>query len=91
MHNIRGDGALTGRMRNSSTANASNVTTKERNTSLLKDIVALLRLPESLVDLRYSTLESRELDHGVGDLAAPEREQSLVEAKDIVVSIPVVQ
>lgn len=66
-------------MRDDSTSNTRDVTTQERDTSLLETIVRFLRLAEGFVDLRYSRLESRELDHGVGDLARPQRVQTLVQ------------
>jgi hypothetical protein len=46
---------------------------------LLQSVVGLLGLAELLVDLADRALESRELDHGVGDLARPQRVQAFVQ------------
>jgi hypothetical protein len=66
------------RVRNHRAANTSDITSEERNTSLLQRVVSLLGLSKLLVNLRNSTLKRRELDHRVRDLARPERVQALV-------------
>jgi hypothetical protein len=67
------------RVRNSRASNTSDVTSEERDTSLLQRVVRLLGLAELLVDLAHRTLERRKLDHGVRDLARPQRVQALVQ------------
>ena len=69
-------------MRDDSTANTRNVTTQERDTSLLKAVERVLRLAEEFVDLRHGRFKGCELDHGVGDLARPQRVQTLVQSTD---------
>jgi hypothetical protein len=66
-------------VRDGRTADTGNVTSQERDTGLLESVVCLFGLAELLVDLPHGALESRKLDHGVGDLARPERVQALVQ------------
>ena len=68
-----------GRVRNHRAANTGDVAAEEGHAGLLQGVVGLLGLAELRVDLGDGALEGRELDHGVGDLARPERVQALVQ------------
>lgn len=68
-----------GRVRDHRAANTGDVAAEERHAGLLQRVVGLFGLAELRVDLRDGALEGRELDHGVGDLAGPERVQALVQ------------
>lgn len=68
-----------GRVRDDGAADTGDVATQERHTGLLQSVVRFLGLAELRVDLRDGALESRELDHGVRNLAGPERVEALVQ------------
>lgn len=67
-------------MRHNRTPNTRNVTTQERNSSLLEAVQLFLRLANELVNLRHRLLECRKLDHCVRNLACPQRVQALVQS-----------
>ena len=64
------------------TPNTRNVTTQETHPSLLQRVVGLFRLPQRSVDIIDRRFKGCEFHHRVGDLAAPERVQTLVESSD---------
>lgn len=70
------------RMRDDGTGDTGDVAAQETHAGLLQLVVALLGLAQLLVDEVDGLLEGREFTHGVGDLAAPERGDALVEAGD---------
>lgn len=59
-----------------------NVTTQETHPSLLQRVVGLFRLPQRSGDIIDRGFKGCEFHHRVGDLAAPERVQTLVESSD---------
>lgn len=67
-------------MGDNSTEDTGNVTTEERDTSLGKEGVVLLGVGEVRVDQLDGSLESGELNHGVGNLSGPQGGKTLVEA-----------
>lgn len=73
-----------GRVRDDGAANTGNVAAEEGDAGLLDGRVALLGLAELLVDGGDGALKGRKLDHCVGDLAAPERDQAVVEAAEAI-------
>ena len=66
------------RVRNNCTADPRDVAAQKGDSRLLQRVVGFLGLAEVGVDLRDSGLECREFDHGIRDLARPERVQTLV-------------
>lgn len=71
-----------GRVAHNRTANAGNVPGQKTDPRLLQLRVRLLRLAKRVIDVRHRRLERGELDHRVGDLAAPERHDPLVQTPD---------
>lgn len=67
-------------MTDDSTEDTSNVTTSKANPRLLHPTALLLRLAGHPIKLFDRLFERRKLGHGVGDLARPQRIQSLVQA-----------
>ena len=74
-HDVRG-------VRDDSTGDAGNIPAQETDAGLLQLVVALLGFAQLLVDEVDSLLEGRELTHRVWDLAAPQRRDTLVQARD---------
>jgi len=70
-HDVRG-------MRDDSTSDTSDITTKERHSGLLQAVVCGFGLSERGVDFVDCCLEGGEFAHCVGDLAAPEGVESFV-------------
>lgn len=70
------------RVRDDRTRDARDVPAQEAHAGLLQLVVALLRPAQLLVDVVDGLFEGGEFTHGVGDLAAPQRRDALVEARD---------
>ena len=70
------------RMTDDRTPNTRNITTQETHPSLLQRVVGLFRLPQCRVDVIDRGFKGCEFHHRVGDLAAPERVQTLVESSN---------
>ena len=68
-----------GWMADDCTSNTCNVPTQETHSGLLQTIVALLWLPQILVDLVNCAFERRKLYHRVRDLPSPQRIQALIQ------------
>ena len=67
-------------VRDNSTTNTSDITTKERNPSLLETRIRGLRLPQVSVDFIDGGFEGCEFHHCVRNLSTPERIESLVKS-----------
>ena len=68
-----------GWMADDCTSNTCNVTTQETHSGLLQAVVALLWLPQVLIDFIDCTFKRRKLYHRVWDLPPPQGIQALVQ------------
>lgn len=69
------------RMADERTPDSCNIPSQEAHPRLLQFVIALLRFPQRLVDVRHRRLKGRKLHHRIWDLPSPQRCDPLVQPR----------